>query len=147
MAVFQIKTHQLVVRFSEEQESIVARSDLRLARSEVSEIVIQAYGGESAPFGREYLIPRPFDPRLILQIAPAVAEAAMKSGVATRPIEDLAAYRAVARVVRLLLNGTTRPGRRRPRPGASRRSGRAAIAPRQNRPWARDSSRWRMNSS
>jgi len=55
--------------------------------------VIQAYGGESAPFGREYLIPRPFDPRLILQIAPAVAEAAMESGVATRPIEDLAAYR------------------------------------------------------
>ena len=69
------------------------RAIAELARSEVSEVVIQAYGGESAPFGREYLIPRPFDPRLILQIAPAVAEAAMASGVATRPIEDLTAYR------------------------------------------------------
>lgn len=78
---------------NEEMKIAAVRALARLARTEVSEVVIQAYGGESAPFGREYLIPRPFDPRLILEIAPAVAEAAMKSGVATRPIEDLAAYR------------------------------------------------------
>ncbi|MDF2097278.1 NADP-dependent malic enzyme [Aquibaculum arenosum] len=78
---------------NEEMKIACVRALAELARSEVSEVVIQAYGGESAPFGREYLIPRPFDPRLILQIAPAVAEAAMKSGVATRPIKDLGAYR------------------------------------------------------
>ena len=51
------------------------------------------YGEKSASFGRDYLIPRPLDQRLILEIAPAVAKAAMDSGVATRPIEDFSAYR------------------------------------------------------
>src|SRR5919201_1665352 len=64
-----------------------------LARAEPSDVVAKAYGGESPSFGADYLIPRPFDPRLIVEIAPAVARAAMESGVATRPIEDLAAYR------------------------------------------------------
>jgi malate dehydrogenase (oxaloacetate-decarboxylating)(NADP+) len=64
-----------------------------LARAEPSDIVAKAYGGESPSFGPDYLIPRPFDPRLIVEIAPAVAKAAMESGVATRPIEDFAAYR------------------------------------------------------
>jgi malate dehydrogenase (oxaloacetate-decarboxylating)(NADP+) len=64
-----------------------------LAHAEASDIVAAAYGGQSLSFGPEYLIPRPFDPRLIVQIAPAVAKAAMDSGVATRPIEDLEAYR------------------------------------------------------
>jgi malate dehydrogenase (oxaloacetate-decarboxylating)(NADP+) len=64
-----------------------------LAHAEASDIVAAAYGGQSLSFGPEYLIPRPFDPRLIVQIAPAVAKAAMDSGVATRPIEDLDAYR------------------------------------------------------
>ncbi len=64
-----------------------------LAHAEASDIVAAAYGGQSLSFGPEYLIPRPFDPRLIVQIAPAVAKAAMESGVATRPIEDLEAYR------------------------------------------------------
>ena len=63
-----------------------------LATAEPSEIVVKAYGEERS-FGPEYLIPRPFDPRLILEIAPAVAKAAMDSGVATRPIEDFDAYR------------------------------------------------------
>src|SRR3546814_11397754 len=49
--------------------------------------------GESRSFGPDYLIPSPFDPRLVMEIAPAVAKAAMESGVATRPIEDLEAYR------------------------------------------------------
>ncbi len=64
-----------------------------LARAEPSEIVAQAYGGDTPAFGADYLIPRPFDPRLIVELAPAVAKAAMDSGVATRPIKDFTAYR------------------------------------------------------
>jgi malate dehydrogenase (oxaloacetate-decarboxylating)(NADP+) len=63
-----------------------------LAMAEQSDIVAQAYGSENVSFGPEYLIPRPFDPRLIVKIAPAVAKAAMDSGVATDPIKDFAAY-------------------------------------------------------
>jgi malate dehydrogenase (oxaloacetate-decarboxylating)(NADP+) len=64
-----------------------------LARQEQSDVVAAAYGGnEDLAFGPEYLIPKPFDPRLIVKIAPAVAKAAMESGVATRPIADLPAY-------------------------------------------------------
>jgi malate dehydrogenase (oxaloacetate-decarboxylating)(NADP+) len=65
-----------------------------LALAEQSDIVASAYGVEDLRFGPEYLIPKPFDPRLIVQIAPAVARAAMESGVATRPIADFDAYRA-----------------------------------------------------
>src|SRR5207302_1313133 len=65
-----------------------------LAKAEQSNIVAAAYGIEDVKFGAEYLIPKPFDPRLIVNIAPAVARAAMESGVATRPIEDFEAYRA-----------------------------------------------------
>ncbi|MFC7473951.1 NADP-dependent malic enzyme [Dankookia sp. GCM10030260] len=64
-----------------------------LARVEASEVVAAAYGGNAPVFGAEYIIPKPFDPRLILEIAPAVARAAMESGVARRPIADFAAYR------------------------------------------------------
>jgi malate dehydrogenase (oxaloacetate-decarboxylating)(NADP+) len=63
-----------------------------LARAEQSEVVSAAYGTGSLSFGPEYLIPKPFDPRLIVKIAPAVAKAAAESGVATRPIADLDAY-------------------------------------------------------
>ncbi|QLI80134.1 NADP-dependent malic enzyme [Chitinibacter fontanus] len=63
-----------------------------LAHAEQSDVVADAYGGQELSFGPEYLIPKPFDPRLIIKIAPAVAKAAMDSGVATRPIEDFAAY-------------------------------------------------------
>ncbi|MFZ9678857.1 MAG: NADP-dependent malic enzyme [Quisquiliibacterium sp.] len=63
-----------------------------LARAEQSEVVAAAYGATQPAFGPEYLIPRPFDPRLIVKIAPAVARAAMESGVATRPITDFDAY-------------------------------------------------------
>ena len=65
-----------------------------LARAAASDVVAQAYGGVAPVFGPSYIIPRPFDPRLILHVAPAVAKAAMASGVATRPIEDFAAYEA-----------------------------------------------------
>ncbi|PAT38263.1 NADP-dependent malic enzyme [Vandammella animalimorsus] len=64
-----------------------------LAKAEASDEVAAAYSGKELSFGPEYLIPTPFDGRLILRIAPAVAEAAARSGVATRPIEDIAAYR------------------------------------------------------
>ncbi len=64
-----------------------------LAMAEQSDIVAQAYDIENLRFGPEYLIPKPFDPRLIVKIAPAVAKAAMDSGVATRPIADFDAYR------------------------------------------------------
>ncbi len=64
-----------------------------LALAEPSDVVAAAYGDESLVFGPEYLIPKPFDPRLILELAPAVAKAAMESGVATRPISDFEAYR------------------------------------------------------
>jgi malate dehydrogenase (oxaloacetate-decarboxylating)(NADP+) len=63
-----------------------------LAREAPSEVAARAYGGEAAPFGRASLIPSPFDPRLMLRIAPAVARAAMESGVARRPIADFDAY-------------------------------------------------------
>ncbi len=64
-----------------------------LAEAEQSEVVAAAYAGVTLSFGPEYLIPKPFDPRLMMRIAPAVARAAAESGVATRPIEDFDAYR------------------------------------------------------
>ena len=64
----------------------------QLAREAPSDVAARAYGGEVATFGTDSLIPSPFDPRLILRIAPAVAKAAMESGVALRPIADLAVY-------------------------------------------------------
>ncbi|TAN09352.1 MAG: NADP-dependent malic enzyme [Burkholderiaceae bacterium] len=65
----------------------------KLAQAEQNEVVARAYGGQPLSFGPEYLIPKPFDPRLMIRVAPAVAEAAAASGVATRPIADLEAYR------------------------------------------------------
>jgi malate dehydrogenase (oxaloacetate-decarboxylating)(NADP+) len=78
---------------STEMELAAVRAIAELARAETSEQVAQAYGIESISFGPEYLIPKPFDPRLIARIAPAVAKAAMDSGVAARPLADLEAYR------------------------------------------------------
>jgi malate dehydrogenase (oxaloacetate-decarboxylating)(NADP+) len=76
-----------------EMEVAAVRAIAALAQEEQSDIVASAYDMTNLAFGREYLIPKPFDPRLITRIAPAVAQAAMASGVATRPIGDLAAYR------------------------------------------------------
>jgi len=76
-----------------EMEIAAANAVAELARQEQSDIVASAYGIQDLSFGPEYLIPKPFDPRLIVKIAPAVAEAAAKSGVASRPIEDMDAYR------------------------------------------------------
>ena len=76
-----------------EMELAAVRAIAELAQAEASDVVALAYGGENLKFGPEYLIPRPFDPRLIAMIAPAVAQAAMDSGVATRPIDSIDAYR------------------------------------------------------
>jgi len=76
-----------------EMELAAVRAIAELAQAETSEQVALAYDIESISFGPEYLIPRPFDPRLIARVAPAVAKAAMDSGVATRPIADLDGYR------------------------------------------------------
>jgi malate dehydrogenase (oxaloacetate-decarboxylating)(NADP+) len=74
-------------------ELAAVKAIAELAQAETSEQVALAYGIESISFGPEYIIPRPFDPRLIARVAPAVAKAAMESGVATRPRADLDAYR------------------------------------------------------
>lgn len=76
-----------------EMEIATVNAIAELARQEQSDIVSSAYGIKDLSFGPEYLIPKPFDPRLIVKIAPAVAQAAMESGVATRPIDDMEAYR------------------------------------------------------
>ena len=75
-----------------EMEIAAVNAIAELARQEQSDVVATAYGIEDLSFGPQYLIPKPFDPRLIVKIAPAVAKAAMLSGVATRPIEDMDAY-------------------------------------------------------
>jgi malate dehydrogenase (oxaloacetate-decarboxylating)(NADP+) len=78
---------------NEAMKVAAVRAIADLATKAADDQVAAAYGGKLPGFGAENLIPRPFDPRLILEIAPAVARAAMESGVATRPIEDFAAYR------------------------------------------------------
>ncbi|MDR6385703.1 NADP-dependent malic enzyme [Paraburkholderia caribensis] len=78
---------------TKEMEIAAVNAIAELARQEQSDIVATAYGIQDLSFGPEYLIPKPFDPRLIVQIAPAVAQAAMDAGVATRPIEDMEAYK------------------------------------------------------
>ena len=78
---------------NEAMKIAAAEAIASLARVEASEVVAAAYGGAAPVFGPDYIIPKPFDPRLILEIAPAVARAAMESGVARRPIADFAHYR------------------------------------------------------
>lgn len=75
-----------------EMEIAAVHAIAELAQAEQSEVVAAAYAGEQLAFGPEYLIPKPFDPRLMMKIAPAVAQAAKDSGVASRPIEDMTAY-------------------------------------------------------
>ncbi|ASC65907.1 NADP-dependent malic enzyme [Achromobacter denitrificans] len=75
-----------------EMEKAAVYAIAQLAEEEQNEVVAAAYGTYDISFGAEYLIPKPFDPRLIVRIAPAVAKAAMEDGVATRPLADLEAY-------------------------------------------------------
>ncbi|MBK6658058.1 MAG: NADP-dependent malic enzyme [Proteobacteria bacterium] len=78
---------------TEEMKLACVHALARLTRQEASEVVVAAYGGDGMSFGPDYLIPKPFDPRLITELAPAVAQAAMQSGVATRPLASLKDYR------------------------------------------------------
>ena len=78
---------------TQEMEIAAVYAIAELAQAEQSEVVAAAYAGEPLVFGPEYLIPKPFDPRLMIKIAPAVAQAAADSGVALRPIADMEAYR------------------------------------------------------
>jgi malate dehydrogenase (oxaloacetate-decarboxylating)(NADP+) len=78
---------------TQEMEIAAVYAIAELAQAEQSEVVAAAYAGEPLVFGPEYLIPKPFDPRLMIKIAPAVAQAAADSGVAQRPIADMEAYR------------------------------------------------------
>jgi malate dehydrogenase (oxaloacetate-decarboxylating)(NADP+) len=87
-------------RITEAMKVACVREIADLAKAEISDEVASAYAGRELRFGPDYIIPTPFDSRLILRIAPAVAQAAHASGVATRPIEDLEAYRqSLTRIV------------------------------------------------
>ena len=78
---------------NDEMKMAATRALAALAREDVPEAVLKAYGIERLAFGPDYLIPKPFDPRVLLRVAPAVADAAIRSGVAQRPIRDLGEYR------------------------------------------------------
>jgi malate dehydrogenase (oxaloacetate-decarboxylating)(NADP+) len=78
---------------TDEMEVAAVHAIAELAQAEQSEVVAAAYAGANLSFGPEYLIPKPFDPRLMMKIAPAVAKAAADSGVALRPVRDFDAYR------------------------------------------------------
>ena len=78
---------------NEEMKIACVKAIADLAMAESSEVVSRAYGGRDLIFGPDYIIPKPFDPRLIVRLAPAVAKAAMDTGVATRPITDFKSYR------------------------------------------------------
>ena len=97
-----------------------------LARASSSAEAAAAYQGERLSFGRDYLIPKAFDPRLLAIVASAVAEAAMKTGVATRPVADLDAYKRRAQPLGLPLGLHHAPGVR----GGARRATAASSSPR-----------------
>src|SRR6478736_3636653 len=92
-----------------EMEIAAVHAIAELAQAELSEVVTAAYAGATLSFGPEYLIPKPFDPRLMMRIAPAVAKAAADSGVAARPIADMEAYRAKLQTFVYASGTTMRP--------------------------------------
>lgn len=92
-SIFRGALDTRATQINEEMKKAAVEALARLAREEVPDKVSASYGGKNFKFGREYLIPKPFDPRVLLWVAPAVAEAAMKSGVAQKQIADLGLYR------------------------------------------------------
>ncbi len=86
-----LDTHASAI--NEEMKLAAVHALANLAKQDVPDSVRKAYGGEHIKFGREYLIPKPFDPRVLLHVAPAVAQAAMDSGVARRPIQNMEKYK------------------------------------------------------
>ncbi len=93
---------------NEEMKVAAVRAIAELAREEVPESVLEAYGGERISFGPEYVIPKPFDSRVLLRVAPAVAEAAAESGCARKPIEDINIYREKLEASQALSKGVMR---------------------------------------
>jgi len=77
---------------NEDMKLAAVKALAQLAREECPDSVCKAYGNQKFVFGRDYIIPKPFDPRVLLHVAPAIAQAAMESGVARQPIEDMAKY-------------------------------------------------------
>ncbi len=94
---------------TEEMKVAAVRALASLAREDVPDVVLQAYGLNRLEFGPDYLIPKPFDPRVLLWVAPAVAQAASESGVAREPITDLDAYRARLETILERSRETVRP--------------------------------------
>jgi malate dehydrogenase (oxaloacetate-decarboxylating)(NADP+) len=92
-SIFRGALDTRATQINEEMKLAAVHALAKLAREDVPERVSAAYGGKSFKFGPEYLIPKPFDPRVLLWVAPAVAKAAMDSGVAQKKIEDFNAYR------------------------------------------------------
>ncbi len=86
-----LDTHASAI--NDEMKLAAVKALAELTKEDVPDSVRKAYGGELIKFGREYIIPKPFDPRVLLHVAPAVAQAAMDSGVARRPIADMAKYK------------------------------------------------------
>jgi malate dehydrogenase (oxaloacetate-decarboxylating)(NADP+) len=80
-------------KINQEMKMAAVRALAKLAKEKVPEVVLHAYGGKEFSFGPEYIIPKPFDPRVLWYVAPAVAKAAMDTGVARKPIEDFEAYK------------------------------------------------------
>jgi malate dehydrogenase (oxaloacetate-decarboxylating)(NADP+) len=91
--IFRGALDVMATAINDEMKLAASHALAQLAKEDVPDSVIKAYGGEKMRFGRTYIIPKPLDPRVLLQVAPAVAQAGMKSGVARKPIDDLDAYR------------------------------------------------------
>ena len=91
-SIFRGALDSRAVCINEEMKLAAVRALAELARQEVPEKVSEAYGGQSFSFGPDYIIPKPFDPRVIMSVAPAVAKAAQESGVAQKPIKKMKSY-------------------------------------------------------
>ncbi len=91
--IFRGALDVMATAINDEMKLAAARALAALAKEDVPDSVIKAYGGKPIKFGRDYIIPKPLDPRVLLWEAPAVAKAAMETGVARKPIENLDAYR------------------------------------------------------
>ena len=91
--IFRGALDVMAMAINDEMKLAASHALAKLAKEDVPDSVIKAYGGEQIHFGRSYIIPKPLDPRVLLWEAPAVAKAAMETGVARKPIEDLEAYR------------------------------------------------------
>jgi len=91
--IFRGALDVMATAINDDMKLAAAHALADLAKEDVPDSVIKAYGGEKIKFGRTYIIPKPFDPRVLLWVAPAVAAAAMKTGVARKPIDNMEAYR------------------------------------------------------